>query len=133
MNHFVRQLRKKMALLSLMNYTSPGRRNNEQLDCYHYRSSCNEMAYDFYVLYLQVKHIIVYFFRIRGSDEEEPEVYSRPPTSCNELNAVGHTVNGIYLIRKNNISTSKIIDVVFCNFKPKKRSSSIIGNVLYFY
>ena len=89
--------------------------------------------FTYYILTSQTCICIFFVGPIRGSDEEDPEVYNRPSTSCKELNTVGHTVNGIYLIRKNNISTSKIIDVVFCNFKPKKRSSSIIGNVLFFF
>jgi len=37
------------------------------------------------------------FFGIKRNDKEH-EVFTRPPTSCKDLNAVGHTLDGIYLI-----------------------------------
>ena len=67
-------------------------------------------------------------FQIKRSDEDH-EIYTRPPTSCKDLSAVGHTLNGIYLVRKNNNSISKTLDVVFCDFKPQTRSS-VIGKRL---
>ncbi len=66
----------------------------------------------------------------RGRGEEEKPIIG-PPTSCKDLNQLGHTLNGIYLIKTNrskSATKSKIINAVFCDFQPnsgaQKPSSS---------
>lgn len=51
--------------------------------------------------------------------DETDAIIRRPPTSCSDLNNYfGHTLNGIYFVKKNNISYNFKIHVVFCDFQP---------------
>jgi len=58
----------------------------------------------------------------RGDKEAEP--ITGPPSSCKELSQLGHTLNGIYLVRINSTSSNntKIINAVFCDFQPNFRA-----------
>ncbi len=55
---------------------------------------------------------------IRGREKVTPIV--GPPSSCKDLNQLGHTLNGIYLIKTNSTGSanSKVINAIFCDFQP---------------
>ena len=48
----------------------------------------------------------------RGREKETPIV--GPPSGCKDLNQLGHTLKGIYLVK----TKSKSISAVFCDFQP---------------
>ena len=56
---------------------------------------------------------------IRISNQTENEVTM--PSNCDDLSKLGHTLNGIYLVKGEN---SPKVDMVFCNFQPPKQQSS---------
>ena len=64
----------------------------------------------------------------RGKDKKKNETkeeiavksFYGPPTSCGELNSLGYTLNGYYLVKdkeKDYSTSSRGIKVVFCQFK----------------
>jgi len=61
----------------------------------------------------------------RGREEEKP--FIGPPSNCNDLNKIGHTLNGLFLVKENSTTNSKI-SVIFCDFQAlmegKRPSSS---------
>ena len=55
----------------------------------------------------------------RGREKETAIV--GPPSSCKDLNQLGHTLNGIYLVKTNRPAStnSTITNAVFCYFQPE--------------
>ncbi len=57
------------------------------------------------------------------------------PSNCNDLNNMGHTLNGIYLVkdaktRVNGNVKSDMLNAVFCNFQqPSSTTESSSGNI----
>ena len=60
--------------------------------------------------------------KINGTEEEAStrRFYGHPPTSCEDLNKIGYTLNGYYLIKGNNekqkLDNANRIQVVYCQF-----------------
>ena len=67
--------------------------------------------------------------RFRPIQNESTEV--GVPSNCNELNTLGHTVNGIYLVKSESsnkkntaIKLNSRIEAVYCDFNSPKTNSS---------
>lgn len=69
----------------------------------------------------------------KDNEDETDVVIRKPPTSCNDLNKYfGQTLNGIYFVKKNNLTSNFNIDIVFCDFQPSgkvQQRTSPSGNV----
>lgn len=68
---------------------------------------------------LYFNHSITYCSLKRKSEFEEgstPKRFYGPPTNCAELQKLGHTLNGYYLIKGKKISNANGIQVVYCQF-----------------
>ena len=66
-----------------------------------------------------------------NKDEEETKRFYGPPTSCDELNKLGYTLNGYYLIKGKETLNANRIQVVYCQFQQPpdaKKQSKIIFN-----
>ncbi len=55
----------------------------------------------------------IHFF-CRGREKEKP--FIGPPSNCNDLNKIGYTLNGLYLVKDNSTINSKI-SVIFSDFQ----------------
>ncbi len=47
------------------------------------------------------------------------------PSNCNDLNELGQTVNGLYLVQAGPLKNK--IGVMFCSFEPENQRSEIPG------
>ena len=71
--------------------------------------------------------IITQYSKKKKNETEEfsiPKIFYSPPTNCSELQQLGYTLNGYYLVKgqaSNSLSTNIIennkIGVVYCQFK----------------
>ena len=50
-----------------------------------------------------------------NSDKDDDQNFL--PSSCEDLNAFGHTLNGIYLAKEKTYNNFTKINAIFCNFK----------------
>ena len=91
----------------------------------------------FSMIYLQFSSMIVLNSLIR---EKEIRPIVGPPSSCKDLNELGHTLNGIYMVSKRSSNStiqdrSEILPVraVFCDFRVLDENPSLPGNKYYWY
>lgn len=67
-----------------------------------------------------------FFFRGKDKNDEDeegkiqPERFYGPPTSCNDLQKLGYTLNGYYLIKQTDESNHSAIQVVYCTFRQQQ-------------
>ena len=54
------------------------------------------------------------------SPVQEDARRKRPPANCEELNFLGQTVNGLYLVKKKK-EQETLIEVVYCDFDPTSK------------
>lgn len=62
--------------------------------------------------------------------KEKPTIIVGPPSNCNDLNELGHTLNGIYLVAKGSNDNNKLdnskpvtVNAIFCDFSDDERPS----------
>lgn len=68
---------------------------------------------------------------VHRKKEGKPIIIVGPPSNCNDLNELGHTLNGIYLVSskgsndiKLNHSKLMTANAIFCNFNDNEHPSS---------
>jgi len=73
------------------------------------------------IFYLLFDTIIMCYRNRKNKDETEEganksNIFFGPPTSCEELNNLGYTLNGYYLIKGKGKLNANRIQVVYCQF-----------------
>jgi len=61
---------------------------------------------------------------------QDPTVVKGVPSSCKELQLLGHKLNGLYLIQTSQSNQVKKIETVFCDFQS---STGLNGIVIFFF
>ena len=87
--------------------------------CYKFNKVSNNM------------NLLLYSGKQKNASEEESMTkrFYGPPTSCEELQKLGYTLNGYYLIKGKDKLDANRIQVVFCQFQqqPGTKSSNFIS------
>ena len=76
-------------------------------------------------MYVDIK---IYYLNNRNKAEIPDTMKNGMPTTCRDLNIIGYTLKGFYLVRNPDIST---IETVFCDFKESQYSSRYLINSLH--
>jgi len=70
------------------------------------------------------------YVKNRRNKEDDPT--KRMPTSCADLNSIGHTLNAFYIV-KENLSNSFQLQTIYCDFQNSASSDdSKIPNFLFY-
>jgi len=77
----------------------------------------------------------MYYSKKDRNNETEVEANAKrfygPPTSCDDLNKLGYTLNGYYLIKGKEKSNASQIQVTYCRFH--QPTGVKLGNKCYFF
>lgn len=87
--------------------------------------------YKLYFLLIKYMVIEMYIFGYiiisRRGKKGEDDLH-KMPSSCSDLNLIGHTLNGFYLVQESNKGVNKSgankMQTVYCDFQPPVSSSS---------